>query len=59
MTDAQVKHAMFQLSVQENGVQSWAGAPETLPTFLLLIAEAVTNGFWTHMPTTTSAVDVV
>ena len=45
--EAQVKHAMFQLNVQEYGVSACLNTPESATTFLLMVAEAVSNGFWT------------
>lgn len=46
MNCQQVKHGQFQLSVNEYGVDLWIGNPESLATFLLVIAEAISNGFW-------------
>ena len=45
MTNAE-KHALFQLTVQEHGVTACLNRPETMTTFLLLLAEAITSGFF-------------
>ena len=52
--DVQVKHAMFQLNVQEYGVSACLSTPESVTTFLLVIAEAISNGFWTHCSRSTA-----
>ena len=49
-----LKHCQFQLSVGECGVEAWAANPESLATFLLMIAEAIGNGFWTDASQTTA-----
>ena len=42
-----LKHKQFQLLVQELGVEHWMSEPATAVMFLVLIAEGVSNGFWT------------
>ena len=46
MTNQQLKHGQFCLSVREAGVDAWVCTPETAVIFLVMIAEAITNGFW-------------
>ncbi len=40
------KHTLFRLIVQEQGVSACIAEPEGLVTFMVLIAEAISNGFW-------------
>ena len=42
------KHSLFQLLVNEHGLNPLISAPEHMSTFLLLISEAISNGFWTE-----------
>ena len=42
---ARIKHAQFQLFTAEEGAECWLYTPETAVVFLLMISEAVNNGF--------------
>ena len=44
------KHTLFSLVVREHGIAACLGTPESAVTFLLLISEAITNGFWAETP---------
>ena len=40
------KHGLFLLTVREFGVESCTATPSSAATFLLMIAEAISSGFW-------------
>ena len=40
------KHTLFRLIVQEQGVSACIAEPGQAATFLLVIGEAISNGFW-------------
>lgn len=40
------KHGLFVLTVREYGVESCISTPDSAATFLLMIAEAMSSGFW-------------
>jgi hypothetical protein len=44
--EQKLKHVRFQLTVNEFGVSACIAKPEMLVSFLLLISEAISNGFW-------------
>lgn len=46
--DLQTKHAMFELEVEEYGVEFCVNNPTGAVTFMLMIAEAIANGFFVY-----------
>ena len=46
--DLQTKHLMFELEVQEYGVALCTNNPDGAVTFMLMIAEAIANGFFVY-----------
>ena len=40
------KHGLFQLMIQQYGLDACTAEPSQMSTFLLLISEAIANGFW-------------
>ena len=50
MNRQKVKHGQFQLNVRENGIDAWLCEPGTAVIFLVMISEAIANGFWVDAP---------